>query len=288
MNRLRYLWVALVLFCFAGREAEADPPLAVAPFDSDQAKALQKAWADHLGIPVEITNSIGMKLSLIPPGEFMMGSPKSELGRDDDETQHLVTITKPFYLSVYEVTQEQYERAMGDNPSRSKDAAKPVEMVTWNDAVAFCGKLSDQEGDQYRLPTEAEWEYACRAGTTTAYSFGNDASQLSNYGWYRTNAWDIGEKYAHPVGEKLPNAWGLFDMHGNVYEWCQDWYAPYGNEKVVSDPTGPARGGASVLRGGAFPDLPRNVRAADRLSHQPAYRNHTLGFRLARTIPLSP
>ena len=176
MNRLPYLWVALVLLCLAGREAEADPPQAVAPFDSDQAKAHQKAWADHLGIPVQITNSLGIKLNLIPPGEFTMGSPESELGRNKGETQHLVKITKPFYLGVHEVTQQQYEKVMGKNPSKSKGANKPVETVNWNDAVYFCHKLTKQEGDQYRLPTEAEWEYACRAGTTTTYSFGDDVN----------------------------------------------------------------------------------------------------------------
>ncbi len=281
MNRLSYLWVALLLLCLAGREVEADPPLAVAPFDSDQAKALQKAWADHLGTPVQITNSLGMKFNLIPPGEFTMGSPKSELGRDDDETQHLVKITKPFYLGMHEVTQEQYERVMGDNPSRSKDAAKPVEMVTWNDAVAFCGKLSDQEGDQYRLPTEAEWEHACRAATTTAYSFGNDVSELGEYAWHRDNSEDT----THPVGELKPNAWGLYDMQGNVSEWCQDWYHPYESLKVVSDPTGPASGGARVVRGGVFSYPPLYVRAANRVSSLPDTRVHFLGFRVARTIP---
>ena len=120
MDRLSYLWVALVLLCIAGREAEADPPQAVAPFDSDQAKALQKAWADHLGVPVQITKPLGIKLNLIPPGEFMMGSPESEEGRFSNETQHRVKITKPFYLSAHEVTQEQYERVMGKNPSLSK------------------------------------------------------------------------------------------------------------------------------------------------------------------------
>jgi len=176
MNRLSYLWVALVLFCFVSRQAEANPPLAVAPFDSDQAKALQKAWADHLGVPVQITDSVGMKFNLIPPGEFLMGSPESEADRYDNETQHLVRITKPFYLSVHEVTQQQYEKVMGKNPSKSKGANKPVETVNWNDAVYFCHKLTKQEGDQYRLPTEAEWEYACRAGTTTTYSFGDDVN----------------------------------------------------------------------------------------------------------------
>jgi formylglycine-generating enzyme required for sulfatase activity len=289
MNRLSYLWVALLLLFHAVREAEADPPLAVAPFDSRQAKAHQRAWANHLGKPVQITNSLGMKFNLIPPGEFMMGSPKQEADHQDDETQHLVKITKPFYLGAHEVTQEQYEQVMGNNPSDRKGPTKPVANVSWNYAVEFCRKLSDEEGVEYRLPTEAEWEYACRAGTTTAYSFGNDASQLSNYGWYRTNAWDIGEKYAHPVGEKLPNAWGLFDMHGNVREWCQDWYGPYERLKVVSDPTGAASGSGRVLRGGAFSLRPVSVRAAFRDdSYRPDYPNHAIGFRMARTYPLSP
>lgn len=282
MNRLSYLWVALVLLCIAGREAEADPPLAVALFDSDQAKALQKAWADHLGTPVQITNSIGMKLNLIPPGEFVMGSPKSEPGRWDDETQHRVKITKPFYLSAHEVTQEQYEQVMGSNPSRSEGPTKPVEQVNWNEAVAFCGKLSVQEGVEYRLPTEAEWEYSCRAGTTTAYSFGNDVAQLGEYAWWAGNS--VGG--TRPVGELKPNAWGLFDMHGNVVEWCQDWYGDY-DLQVVSDPAGAAPGRCRVLRGGAFVLQPLYVRAANRSS---TYRFPlpSFGFRLARTYPLSP
>ncbi len=261
------------------------PPSAIAPFKSRQAKAHQKAWADHLGIPVQITNSIGMKLNLIPPGKFTMGSPESEPGCRDNETQHLVKITKPFYLSAHEVTQAQYERVMGSNPSGSKVPTKPVEQVSWNAAVEFCRKLSDEEGVEYRLPTEAEWEYACRAGTTTAYSFGADASGIGEYVWYKDNS----KGSTHPVGEKKPNAWGLFDMHGNVYEWCQDLYGPYERLQVVSDPIGPASGDhGRVLRGGACVYLPMGVRAAYRITNFPHFRNHDIGFRLARTIPLSP
>jgi len=284
MNRLPYLWVALVLLCLAGRAAEADPPLAVAPFDSDQAKAHQKAWVDHLGVPVQTTNSLGMKLNLIPPGEFTMGSPESELGRNKGETQHLVKITKPFYLGVHEVTQQQYEKVMGTNPSSYKGDTKPVEMVNWDEAVAFCGKLSDEEGVEYRLPTEAEWEYACRAGTTTVYSFGDDASGIGEYAWHSGNS-----NSTHPVGELKPNPWGLFDMHGNVYEWCQDLYGPYKRLQVVSDPIGPASGDhGRVLRGGAFFVQPLIVRAANRDGIRPVNRLPIIGFRLARTYPLSP
>ena len=174
---------------------------------------------------MEATNSIGMKLRLIPAGEFMMGSPGTESGREDDETQHRVSITKPFYLGVTEVTQEQYQKVMGTNPSYFKGPQNPVETVSWADAVEFCRKLSAMPAEKtaghvYRLPTEAEWEYACRAGTTTAYSFGDDASRLGDYGWFGGNS----DSKTHQVGEKKPNAWGLYDMHGGVYEWCQDRY----------------------------------------------------------------
>jgi len=278
---VKRLIVCLLLLCLAGREATADPPPAVAPFADSQAKAHQKAWADHLGVPAQTTNSIGMKLNLIPPGEFAMGTPASEVGPLSAETQHLVKISQPFYLSVHEVTQQQYGLVMGKNPSHRNGANKPVEKVGWNDAVEFCRKLSEREGVEYRLPTEAEWEYACRGGTTTDYSFGDDVSQLGEYAWY-------GGGETHVVGKKLPNQWGLYDMHGNVWEWCQDWYGPFGSEKVVSDPKGPASGKSRVLRGGAFDVLPRLVRAASRSNNRPVSRSRRYGFRLARTYDLSP
>jgi len=190
------------------------PQPAIAPFNADRAKQHQQAWAEYLGVPVEITNSIGMKLKLIPPGEFLMGSSKNE-----------VRITDPFYLGMYEVTQAEYEKVMGKNPSwfpmRGGDATHvsgedtsrhPVENVSWNDAVEFCKRLSGEEGKTYRLPTEAEWEYACRAGTTTLYCSGDDAASLGEYAWYGDNS----DGKTHPVGEKKPNAWGLHDMHGKL------------------------------------------------------------------------
>ncbi len=181
--------------------------------------------------PKEITNSIGLKLVLIPKGTFMMGSPESEERRVGNETQHEVTISKDYYLGVTEVTQGQYEKVMGTNPSyfqkqivrKSDTSMYPVEQVSWGDAVEFCKKLSDlpeekRAGRVYRLPTEAEWEYACRAGGKTAYSFGASSNLLGDYAWFTENS----SKQTNPVGQKKPNAWGLCDIHGSVWEWCSD------------------------------------------------------------------
>ena len=156
-------------------------------------------------------------------------------------------------------------------------------MVSWNDAVVFCSKLSEQKGMKYRLPTEAEWEYACHAGTTTIFSFGDDVRELPQYAWYNKNSTGS----THPVGKLKPNPWGLFDMHGNVWEWCQDWYAAYGSAKGVRDPKGPAKGVRRVLRGGAFITGLAYLRAADRHSDLPV-AFHNAGFRLARACPLPP
>jgi formylglycine-generating enzyme required for sulfatase activity len=235
--------------------------------------------------PKSITNSIGMKLNLIPAGTFMMGSPASEADRDDDETQHRVTLTKDFYLGTTEVTQGQWESVMGTTPWKGNDYVQEgsnnaASYVSWDDAVEFCRKLSIKEGKTYRLPTESEWEYACRGGTTTAYSFGADAAQLSEYGWFDKNGWDIGEKYAHMVGLKRANGFGLYDMHGNVWEWCSDWYGDYptGN---VTDPQGAAVGSDRVFRGGSWFHNAGFCRSAYRSYFTPDYRSDVLGFRVA-------
>ncbi len=242
-----------------------------------------------LGDPV--VNSVGMVLVPIPAGEFMMGSPDWDRGAfDNEKPQHLVKITRPFYLSVYEVTQQQYEKVMGVRPWQGKDYVQdgpdhPAVHVSWHDAVEFCRKLSEQEDVEYRLPTEPQWEYVCRAGTTTAYSFGDDASKLGQYAWYKKSAWEIGERYAHRVGQKLPNPWGLHDMHGNVWEWCQDRYARYGSEQAFSDRLGPAQGTSRVLHGGSFSADAQNARSARRISNDPGNRVYNNGFRVARTYP---
>ncbi len=207
-----------------------------------------------------------MKLAPIPAGEFTMGSPTNEVGRyrnDDSESpQHRVRITKPFYMGATEVTQRQYEAVMGTNPSHYKGPDRPVEDVTYVDAVEFCRRLNEKAGTAVRLPTEAEWEYACRAGTTTAYYYGADPKQLSDYAWYD----DDSGGQTHPVGLKKPNAWGLYDMAGNVSEWCQDWYDPgYYAVSPPEDPQGPPTGKASrVARGGTADDPARSCRSAGR------------------------
>jgi formylglycine-generating enzyme required for sulfatase activity len=246
----------------------------------------------------EITNSIGMKLVLISKGTFMMGSPESEKGRDDVETQHEVTISKDYYLGVYEVTQAQYEKVIGKNPSQfqggrvgNENADLPVEQVSWDDAVEFCKKLSElpeekKAGRVYRLPTEAQWEYACRAGSKSAYSFGESSKSLGDYAWFDKNS----NGRTHPVGEKKANAWGLYDMHGNVWEWCSDWYGEYPNG-ALSDPTGPKGGSIRVRRGGSWSLEAAFCRSGLRNRIVPSFRDYLNGFRLALSpsgIPQSP
>ena len=247
-----------------------------------------------------IINPMGMKLVLIPSGEFVMGSPDSDPDAENDEKPpHRVRITRPFYLGAYEVTRRQYRAVTGTDPSSFKDSDDlPVDQVSWNDAVAFSNKLSEMEGlkpcyesggglrlggDGYRLPTEAEWEYACRAGTTTRYSCGDEAARLGGFAWYRGNS----ERRTHPVGKKRPNAWGLYDMHGNVFEWCGDWYAEgYDRGSPGVDPAGPSKAEGRVVRGGGWGSLgTQSCRSASRLKDAPTKGYFNRGFRIARTLP---
>ena len=216
-----------------------------------------------------------MEMIYVAPGSFMMGSPTSEDGHESDETQHRVTLTKGFWLGKYEVTQKQWQSVMGSNPSYSRGDDRPVETVSWEDCQKFIAKVDAeawrQLGGGARLPTESEWEYACRAGTSGAYA----ARSLDALGWYSGNS----VEKTHPVGQKQSNVWGFHDMHGNVWEWCSDWYGEYppGN---VTDPQGPASGADRVLRGGGWCLNARICRSADRSGGRPGIRSWDSGFRL--------
>jgi formylglycine-generating enzyme required for sulfatase activity len=209
-----------------------------------------------------------------------------------ESPQHLVKITKPFFISSCEVTQQQFEAVMGASPWDGKPLVKKkascaASYVTWDEAVEFCRKLSAQEKASYRLPTEAEWEYACRAQTQTTWNFGDEDGELVDYAWYDANAYHDGQQYPHRVGRKLPNDWALYDMHGNVWEWCQDWYAPYdARKKQLADPAGPDKGHHHVWRGGSFASAIENTRSATRLDHdREDYRpEFAAGFRIVREI----
>ncbi|MBT6493014.1 MAG: SUMF1/EgtB/PvdO family nonheme iron enzyme, partial [Planctomycetaceae bacterium] len=310
------------------------PAPAVAPFGAKQGKTHQEAWAKHLGTEVETTNSIGMKLRVIPPGEFQMGSNKEEIERlVTDKTvaideawisryrsegpQHKVTLTKPVLMSVHEVTRGQFRKFVEETGYKT-DAEKdgkggvgfkdgrvvqapqfiwsadigfgqtdehPVINVIWNDATAFCACLSRKEGVKYHLPTEAEWEFACRAGTTSRYSFGDDEKLLESYAWSGIKTREGGRP--HPVGQKQANGFGLFDMHGNVKEWCQDRWGLYTQNSLV-DPAGPADGNRSVFRvwrGGSYEDRSSETRSAFRYPNVPQTRRaYNIGFRVVRDV----
>jgi len=222
----------------------------------------------------DLGKGIKLEMVLIPAGKFKMGSPASEKDRDDDETQHEVTLTKPFYMGKYEVTQEQWESVMGNNPSsRTKGAKLPVTDVSWEDCQEFIKKLNAKTKGGYRLPTEAEFEYSCRAGTSTAYSFGDSLS--------KSDANFAGNSIKE-VGSYKPNAFGLYDLHGNVVEWCEDWSGDY-PVGAVTDPKGPATGEKRVLRGGSFIVRASSARSSFRYNITPSDRDVSGGFRLART-----
>ncbi len=229
-----------------------------------------------------IENSIGMKFKLIPAGEFMMGSDEW----DDSKPVHRVKITEPFYIGIYPVTQREWKAVMGNNPSEFKGDDLSVENVSWDDCQEFIGKLNKKEGGwKYRLPTEAEWEYACRAGSSGRYCFGDDESRLSRYAWF-DEEWDEGS--THPVGTKKPNAWGLHDMHGNVWEWCEDnWHdnyygAPEDGKAWV--PGSGEYGSRRVLRGGSWSYDAEGCSSAYRNLCSPGNRRDDLGVRLVRSL----
>ena len=284
--------VAAVALLLAGKGCASifgPGKLAGWPFDAAEAKRRQEEAARTLGVPVETELDLGdgvtMKLVLIPAGEFVMGSPENGARRSSSERpQHKVSLTRAFYMGVTEVTQEQYEKLMGKNPSYSKGAKNPVERVSWDDASEFCGELSARAGVQVRLPTEAEWEYACRAGSAGKYCFGDDESKLGEYAWYYDNAYDVEKRQPQQVGGKKPNGWGLYDMHGNVEEWCRDGWGWY-TDAPVEDPSGPRAGEDRMLRGGDWILLAKYCRSAERRTCLQSASFWFLGFRVV--LPLS-
>jgi len=231
---------------------------------------------------VDLGGGVKLEMILLPAAKFLMGV-KLEPGAKDnpqhrDNPQHEVTISRPFSIGKCEVTQEQWQAVMGNNPSELKGPELPVTNVSWNDCQLFIKKLNEKTKGGYRLPTDAEWEYACRGGTQTAFAFGDTITQdQANFGHG-----DAGIPVA--VGSYKPNAFGLYDMHGNVWEWCQDWTAPAPNKAVV-DPTGSATGKERILRGGCFFDKPNGgVSSTFRYEFEPDLGTKYFGFRLARTV----
>ena len=258
---------------------EPESPTSTTPVAASKATPVAASTLEA-GVPrtIELAGGVPLELVWIPPGEFLMGS---ETDKTNKNPQHQVEITQGFWLAKYTVTKRQWQAMMGTAPWSGKDHVlddpdSPAVCVNWEDAQAFCRKL----GNSARLPTEAEWEYACRAGTTTAYCFGDDAARLGDYAWYCENAHDIGNEYAHKVGQKRANAWGLHDMHGNVWEWCQDWYGDYPSENVTN-PTGPSSGSSRATRGSTTRYNPKFCRSARRSCETPARRVVNHGFRLA-------
>ena len=226
---------------------------------------------------VTLPGGVPMVFCYIPSGKFTMGSPLSEKGRNyDEDPQHKVTISKPFWLAKHEVTQRQWQALMGNNPSHFKGDDRPVEKVSWDSCQEFIGKLNQLGEGEFRLPTEAEWEYACRAGTTTRFYWGEDLSdtEIDNYAWYSGNS----NRRTQPVGQKRPNNWGLHDMGGNVYEWCEDWYSPYTSGAKV-DPKCQEKSLFKIRRGGSRDFNPRWMRSADRDRCTPNNRDGLIGFR---------
>ena len=283
--------------CFAD---EAQP--------AEVVQTTQRAWAEHYDLPIERTSTAGVVLRLIPPGTYMRGAEhdpeemkeryggRIERGYDREYPRHRVTLTSAFYMATTPVTQAQWEEVMGTTVTDQKERANtglsvmgeiddhPMYFVSWDEAMEFCQRLTEQDreagriekNEKYRLPTEAEWEYACRAGTTTAFYSGDSGEDLSKVAWYARNveAFEI-----QPVGQKKPNAFGLYDMLGNITEWCYDRYGEYPGEHVT-DPTGPEEGTHRVVRGGCWRATLWNVRAAYRTDYPPEARTNFDGFRV--------
>lgn len=260
------------------------PSLLSTPFGIKVAKEAQQSWAAYLGKPPIIKNELGMEFVLIPPGEYLMGSPTSEQGRADDEVQHKVQISEPFYLGKTEVTQKQWREIMRTTPWSSlsgvqEDDESPAVYVAWSDVHAFIGKLNQKDKAKYRLPTEPEWEYACRAGSDKAYCFGEELNERNKYAWFDLATQNSRNEHAQKVGLKLSNQFGLFDMHGNVWELCEDTYLKdyivSENDQNITD-----NDKYVVIRGGSWTNKIEFCRSAYRGRGLRSYRGNDLGFRL--------
>jgi formylglycine-generating enzyme required for sulfatase activity len=251
------------------------PPAAPKP-------AVPPAAGTQTAPALDLGNGLAIELIPIQPGTFMMGSDK---GEPDERPIHKVTISRDYLIGKYEVTQEQWEAVMGSMPAGFKGPRRPIESVTWEEAVAFTKALSLRTGRTARLPTEAEWEYACRAGTTTEYVFGDSVEQLPQHGWFSGNSGLV----THDVGGKPPNPWGLYDVHGNVWEWCLDWFdvGYYANSPAI-DPRGPESGTHRALRGGGYVGRDRILRSADRAGHRPTEKYKDLGLRVLVEVEAPP
>jgi formylglycine-generating enzyme required for sulfatase activity len=229
------------------------------------------------------TNSVRMEFVLIPPGTFMMGSPAHEKEREANEAQLEVMLSKGYFMGIHPVTQAQWKKVMGENPSRFQGDTLPVEQVSWHECIEFCKKMNLIDGKRYRLPSEAEWEYACRAGTNTPFHFGEtistDRANFDGKFVYGNGKGGTYRQKTTPVDVFPPNEWGLCDLHGNVWEWCSDWYGIYPSGDAV-DFQGPIEGRARVIRGGAWNQIPRRCRSAHRDCADPRKRRKDVGFRV--------
>jgi formylglycine-generating enzyme required for sulfatase activity len=268
------LCAALVTGC--GRGERAEDAGAAAPSASEGAAGVAKP-----DLVVDLGGGVTMEFVLVRPGAFTMGAAD---GFPDERPPHRVVVEKPFYLARHEATQEQWLAVMGTNPSRRRGPRNPVENVSWNDCAEFLARLNDRTpGAKFVLPSEAQWEYACRAGSTTRWCFGDDEEGLVRYTWYLADS----RRTTHPVGAREPNAWGLYDMHGNVWEWCADaWHESYDGAPTDGRAWTDQGDGRRVRRGGSWYDSAWLARSAYRLGFRPDFRSENLGFRAAR--PAAP
>jgi formylglycine-generating enzyme required for sulfatase activity len=302
---------------FVAGQERVRPALLTAPFNTESAQAGQHSWSVYLGVDVTTRNTIGMDLLLIPPGEFVMGCAPEKQRIYPEQSPHHVKITQPWLLGRTEVTQVQWQMIMKNEPWKEKKTIQTgpdyaATTITWFEAAEFCNRLSEHEGfdpyyrisrageseeeeeeedvevevaggNGYRLPSEAEWEYSCRAGSTTLWHFGDDADRLVDYAWFDKNAWEVGERYPHEVRRKLANGFGLYDMHGNVSEYCEDRYGGAYESAAQTDPVGGDVGSFRIHRGASFSQGHEFCRSSYRGWMLPYARPGNQGFRVARS-----